>query len=154
MDKATDRPLPKWLRPPAGKILNKWGRQFWKDTAGDLYRSGLLKPNDLASFTLLCQSYGLAMESAVKISEDGLFRQDENNVTRKHPSHQVWRDSAATFGRLSDKFALNPKARQAMKVEGSDYDEFDAFLAQRYGGLDPQLARILLTDDAGREEER
>ena len=143
VDKDT-RPLPDWLRPPAGKVLNRWGRRFWKDIAGDLYRANLLKSNDIATFTMLCQSYGLAMEAAVKIAEEGLFRQDENNVTRKHPSHQVWRDSTATFNRIADKFALNPKSRQAMKVDTSDADEFDLFLARRPGsGMPSSIERLL-----------
>ena len=114
---AKDDNLPRYLRPPAGKILNRWGRQFWKDNAASLYRSGLLKETDVASFTMICQAYGLAMESAAMIAEEGLFRQDENNVTRKHPATQVHRDSVAMFNRLADKFALNPRARQAMKIE-------------------------------------
>ena len=123
-----DDNLPRYLRPPAGKILNRWGRQFWKDNAGDLYRADLLKETDIASFIMLCQAYGLAMESATKIGEEGLFRQDENNITRKHPATQVHRDSVAMFNRLADKFALNPKARQTMKIASDEDDIFTAYL--------------------------
>jgi P27 family predicted phage terminase small subunit len=143
---ANDDNLPRYLRPPAGKLLNRWGRQFWKDNAGDLYRAELLKETDVASFIMLCQAFGLAMESATKIGEEGLFRQDENNITRKHPATQVHRDSVAMFNRLADKFALNPRARQTMKIGDGDgvtlhdllFSKAEEITVARYNGFDAE----------------
>ena len=140
---AKDEELPRHLKPPAGKVLNRWGRTFWKANAGDLNQAGLLEETDVASFIMLCQAYGLAMESAVKIAEEGLFRQDENNITRKHPATQVHRDAVTMFNRLADKFALNPKARQAMKVETGDADPFVEYLRRRPGRQNGGLTGLL-----------
>lgn len=122
---------PGWLRPPAE--LNDYGRRFWKSHARRLFDAGRLAEDDVPLFVLLAISYGQALEAQAKIEAEGLFRQDENGVTRRHPAVQVQRDASAAFSRIGQHFGLSPRVRRVDKIMDGDGagDELDKFLERK-----------------------
>lgn len=121
---------PRWLRTPSE--LNEYGKRFWKAHAARLHRAERLKEDDVPLFLLLAQAYGMALESQQKILDEGLFRQDENSVTRRHPAVQVHRDAVAMYGKIAERFGLSPLVRFQKKILDDTVDEFEAFLRRRH----------------------
>lgn len=117
------------IKPPA--ILGRHGKKYWREVAPILIEYKLLTAGDLGAFTNLCVAWDLAMEALATIKAEGLFRQDENNVTRKHPAHQVWRDSLAQYLRLCGEFGLTPAARESLHLELEEEDPYEQYLKRR-----------------------
>ena len=109
-------------------VLGRHGRKFWRDHAGQLVDLGILTSADGGAFLALCQSYELMLEAWAKVQAEGVFRQDENNVTRKHPGIQVWRDALTSFLKLAAQFGLTPVAREGLNIEAPAVDEYEVFL--------------------------
>jgi P27 family predicted phage terminase small subunit len=121
--------LPRWLRAP--KELNEYGMTFWRAHARRLYEADRFKEDDTPLFVMLAQAYGMVLESQAKILKEGLFRQDENDVTRKHPATQVHRDAVAMYNKLAPQFGMSPLIRRREKIVDQTTDEFERFLARR-----------------------
>lgn len=121
--------LPRWLRAP--KELNEYGIAFWRAHARRLYEAERFKEDDAPLFVMLAQAYGMVLEAQAKILSEGLFRQDENDVTRKHPATQVHRDAVAMYNKLAPQFGMSPLIRRREKMVEETVDEFEVFLRRR-----------------------
>ncbi len=85
---------------------------------------------DSPAFLSAAEHYEFAALAWEKIQAEGLFREDENHVTRRHPAAQVHRDSWAAVVKILSLFGMTPAARKFDSI-GSEMDEFDQFLARR-----------------------
>ena len=128
-DHAPSFPVVTAIKPPA--ILGRHGKKYWRDVAPILIEYKLLTVGDLGAFTNLCVAWEMAMEALQTIKDEGLFRQDENNVTRKHPAHQIWRDSLSQYMKLAREFGLTPAAREALQLEPVEEDPYEQYLKKR-----------------------
>ena len=115
-------------RPPG--TLGKHGRQFWRDWSPAANRLGASEA-DAAAFLAAAEHYEFAMLAWDTIKTEGLFRLDENGVTRRHPAAQVHRDSWAAVVKTLGLFGLTPASRKFQPV-GEQLDEFDRFLLKRH----------------------
>ena len=102
------------LRTPPG--LPKEAQKLWRQLAPWLKDAGLLSSGDVVGLMLTCVHAGVAIEAARMLREEGITRQDENNVTRKHPAYQLVRDGTAQFWKGSEKFGLSPADRNKIKL--------------------------------------
>ena len=117
-------------RTPAG--LSKHAARWWRRVVPRLIEMDVVDVDaDYGRLVLLAQAWGMAQESYDKIQEEGLFRQDENNVTRKHPAHQVWRDSSSVYNSLGKELGLTPLSRNRLGVKESGGDDELAQFLQR-----------------------
>ena len=117
-------------RTPSG--LGKYAARWWRKVVPRLVELGIVDlPADYGRLVVLAQAWGMSQEAYETIREEGLFRQDEKNVTRKHPAHQVWRDSANIYNSLGKELGLTPlsRTRLGIKDDGGD-DELIAFLTR------------------------
>src|SRR5262245_33828821 len=105
-------------RPPAG--LGDHGRAFWRKYAKLANALGVAQSIDAAAFLNCAQHYELAMLAWDQIRSDGLFRLDENGVTRRHPAAQVHRDSWAAVLKALKEFGMTPLAREAVTTAPPD----------------------------------
>lgn len=125
----TQKRLPRWLQAP--KELNSYGLYFWRAHARRLHEADRFKEEDAPLFVMLAQAYGMVLESQKKILDEGLFRQDENSVTRKHPATQVHRDAVAMYNKLAPQFGMSPLIRRREKMVDETLDEFELFIRRR-----------------------
>jgi P27 family predicted phage terminase small subunit len=113
--------------------MSKEAQRIWHKLTPQLHEMGVLAEIDAYTLALLCQHWAYALEAIRTIDAEGLFRQDENGVTRKHPAHQILRDSTNMIVRLGSEFGLTPSAREGLQVEMMEADPYETFLAKRTG---------------------
>jgi P27 family predicted phage terminase small subunit len=117
------------LRTPKG--LSKHAAAFWRRYAAELAALGLVTGPDLPAFTLMSASYGICLEALELIARDGLTREDELGIERKHPALQIFRDSALAYRQWATEFGLTPLARGRIDVSRTAPDpvsEFERYL--------------------------
>lgn len=105
-------------RPPAG--MGRHGRRLWRELYGELVGLGLLTTSDVASFSLLCFSYDVAVTTFQQATKEGFVVSDGRGQHRKHPALQISRDATATYQRLAREFALTPLAAARLGLEVAD----------------------------------
>jgi len=110
-------------RIPRGQMLHAEAKRFWRELAPEMIRVGLLTEIDVPAFLLLCEHYAVAIQAARTIAKDGLTRNDENGVARKHPLLQVLRDNSRAFRMYATEFGLVPSSRQRLKFEEPEPDD-------------------------------
>ncbi|MEZ4865340.1 MAG: phage terminase small subunit P27 family [Caldilineaceae bacterium] len=121
---------PATMRPPA--FLGKHGRQHWKDLFPLLVEHDLLTAGDLGAFVNLCAAYDMMIEALTALKSQGLTRLDENKVERKHPMHQIWRDSLTQYLKLADAFGLTPSAREGLHITTPALDPYEEYLRGKH----------------------
>ena len=117
------------LRTPKG--LSKHAAAFWRRYAADLAALGLVTGPDLPALQLMAMTWGIALDAAELVSRDGLTRLDENQVERKHPALQIFRDSALAYRQWATEFGMTPLARGRIDVSATSPDpvsEFERYL--------------------------
>ena len=118
--------------PRAPKGLSPSARTWWRKIVPRLIELDIVDVKaDYGRLVLLAQAWGLAQDAYKKMLDEGLFRKDEKGVTRKHPAHQVWRDSSAAYNSLGKELGLTPLSRSRLGVSDEGVDEFLAFLQRR-----------------------
>lgn len=115
-------------RPPAG--LGDHGRQFWRKYAKLANALGVAQSIDTAAFLNCAQHYELAMLAWDEIRREGLFRKDENGVTRRHPAAQVHRDSWAAVLKALKEFGMTPYSREAITTAPPDEPSIEDILTR------------------------
>ncbi len=119
--------------PRAPKGLSPSARRWWRKIVPRLIELDIVDVKaDYGRLVLLAQAWGMAQDAYKKMLDEGLFRKDEKGVTRKHPAHQVWRDSSAAYNSLGKELGLTPLSRNRLGVVNDDTtDELLAFLQRR-----------------------
>ena len=117
-------------RAPTG--LSKNAKYWWRRVVPRLVEMEVVDIQaDHGRLVLLAQAWGMAMDAYQTIMDEGLFRKDENKVTRKHPAHQVWRDSVSMYNSLGKELGLTPLSRNRLGVKpDAGADELIAFLTR------------------------
>lgn len=83
---------------------------------------------DGSALTLLCFHYGLAVDAAKTLKEEGTTTVDERGLTRKHPACQILRDNSQAFKQYMQEFGLSPSSRARLDVkEKKEPSEFLKF---------------------------
>lgn len=117
----TNEPKPKAGAPPMPrKRLSPEGQRLWKTLAPKLAELGLITEADGAAFEMLCVHYGVAVQAARQLREDGLTTTDEDGLIRKHPLLQVLRESSTAFRMYAEQFGLTPAARARLRLPAPD----------------------------------
>jgi len=118
--------------PRAPQHLGRHAARWWRKVVPRLVELGIVDVRaDYGRLVVLAQAWGMSQQAYQKIQDEGLFRQDENNVTRKHPAHQVWRDSANIYNSLGKELGLTPLSRSRLGVKDDDgNDELIQFLTR------------------------
>jgi len=114
-------------------MMTKEAQRIWHKLTPALAEMGVLTEIDAYTLALLCQHWAYALEAIRTIDAQGLFRDDENGVTRKHPAHQILRDSTMMVMKIGSEFGLTPSAREGLHVELEKEDPYESFLARRTG---------------------
>ena len=127
----TGAPHPTGAPTMPKNILGEHGRKFWREHSDKLVSLGILTQADGGAFLALCQAYELMVVAWLKAREEGVFRQDENNVTRRHPAIQVWRDAQAAFLRSCQAFGLTPVARESLRITTPELDDYESYVSKR-----------------------
>jgi P27 family predicted phage terminase small subunit len=119
--------------PRAPKGLSKSAQLWWRKLVPRLIELDVIDMKaDYGRLVLLAQAWGMSWDAYQTIQDEGMFRKDEKGVTRKHPAHQVWRDSAAAYNSLGKELGLTPLSRNRLGVVADDEnDELAAFLLRR-----------------------
>ena len=117
------------LRTPKG--LSKHAAAFWRRYAADLAALGLVTGPDLPAFTLMAASYGICLDALELIARDGLTREDELGIERRHPAIQILRDASLAYRQWATEFGMTPLARGRIDVSRTAPDpvsEFERYL--------------------------
>lgn len=90
--------------------------KFWHEHVEALAKTGIMTGADKGAFLLMSHHYDLALRAVANIHSDGLTRYDENNVERKNPNLQIFRDNSKLFLQYANQFGLTPSARSGLHV--------------------------------------
>ena len=100
--------------------LSKGAKKFWRAYAPQLIRLGVLTAVDVPAFILTAEHYAIAREARAITVTDGLCDKDANDLTRKHPLLQVWRDNATAYRMFASEFGLTPSSRSRLQVSAPE----------------------------------
>lgn len=95
-------------KAPPAQITPDTFRQEYSQALGD---AGILTAADQAAFTVMAQAWWLTARAARELEKHPMTRRDANNIERKSPWLQIWRDAAATFRAYAIEFGMTPSAR-------------------------------------------
>jgi len=89
---------------------------FWNAYAPTLADSGALTEQDALAFEELAVCYQLIVAARDGMLDGGVAEADRahGGMLKKSPYFQMWRDSMATFMRLSARFGILPSDRKAL----------------------------------------
>ena len=102
-------------RPPS--YLSDNGRKTWRKLYRELYSNDLLAAADMQAFEMLIGSYDIWRQASDAVAAHGVLVEDGRGGLRKNPALQVQRDSATTFTRIADRFAITPLMAQKIGLE-------------------------------------
>jgi len=124
-DRPLNNPTPeKVFRLPCPKWIHGHGRNLWRSQAPSLIEAGVLTRWDVPAFQALCVSYGLMMQAAQELTEEGLkVPAERGGSSKKHPAHTVFRANSETFRKFAELFGLAPLARQRLDIKVIDTKE-------------------------------
>ena len=103
-------------KKPRG-IFPDYALKNWDDIVDRLYQFGLIDKIDGPALIMMVGHLGVAIEALKKLRNEGITRQDENNVTRKNPAYQLFRDSSSSFRKYLSEFGLSPAAREDLGIQ-------------------------------------
>ena len=103
----------KWGNPPAGVLdspesLGENGRKLWEAYAQDLVDDGLLVPDTLVSFGILCDAYDSYWQAQELVAKQGLLIAGSRGQMKKNPAVQIREKSLAQFISLAGRFGIVP----------------------------------------------
>jgi len=152
--RGTIRPDRERAKPvsPKGKAtrpdkLPERARREWDRLAPQLHRLRLLTPADRGAFTLLCLSYGIALDAADALQIEGRVL-DVPQGKRRHPDVAAFMQAVQTYTRLAQQFGLTPASRQAL--QGFLAPPVDPETPASPTGTDGQSKSPVVTDRRGR----
>lgn len=91
--------------------------KLWDELAPELQQLGILTNIDTMAFRLMLHHYDLAIQAVNQVQREGLTRRDENNVERKNPALQIFRDNSAAYRRYAAEFGVTPSSRSRLDVQ-------------------------------------
>ena len=114
-----DEPKPEIVAPtmPYGFVgKNPDAAKFWRKHMEALEGLGVVSAADFGAWYLMCLHYQIALDAYELVRRDGLTRRDENNVERKHPALQIFRDNSKLVLQYANQFGLTPSGRASLSV--------------------------------------
>lgn len=130
LNTAEPRPSGKARKPRGLAKFNPCVAKRWDEIAPALEALGLLTDLDAAAFRMMLQHYQFALEAASEVREEGLTRQDENGVQRKHPMLQIFRDNSTAFRAYAEQFGMTPSSRSRLSPQAPKQMALGDVLAQ------------------------
>ena len=100
--------------PPAGVLdpppdeLGEYGKKLWMEYAEDLKNEGLLTPNSIIGFTILCSAWENYWQAQELIAEQGLLIDGSRGQKKKNPAVQIREKALAQFTVLAGRFGIVP----------------------------------------------
>jgi len=107
-------------RVPYGQLAHEAAKDFWRRVVPELIELGLVTAIDVPAVLLMCEHYAIAMEAARVVARDGVSREDEHGVARKHPMLQILRDNSKVFRLYAEQFGMTTAARQRLEFEAPE----------------------------------
>jgi len=116
--------------PRAPKGLSKSAQLWWRKVVPRLIELDVIDVSaDYGRLVLLAQAWGMAQDAYKTLIREGILRKDDRGITRKHPAHQIWRDSSAAYNSLGKELGITPLSRKRLGVRDDEgLDELAAFL--------------------------
>jgi P27 family predicted phage terminase small subunit len=99
---------PAWLDPEA--------KRFWKQTAPELERLGLLTALDRGSFAVLCSAWADVVAASAMLQKEGFTYQTKRGTLLAHPANRILHRAMQSFLESARQFGMTPAGRQRIKV--------------------------------------
>lgn len=105
--------------------LGKEAKKFYRTYSTMLEEQGALTELDAASFLSMAVAYGVMIEAAKVLAQEGVSApgsgRDRDSV-KKHPAFQIYRDSEATFRAIATSFGLTPMSRGKLALPEPEWN--------------------------------
>lgn len=95
-----------------------------------LTEAGIVTDADLPALKIMSQAYWIAEKAARHLEGAPFTRDDENNIERKSPWLQIWRDAATTFRAYASEFGMTPVARARVTPQAGKRQTLAEILAE------------------------
>ena len=102
---------------PANLNLTEHGESVWNELSADLITAGILKKTDLQGFAVYCNAFGLYMEMAKFIQDNGVTYLTEKLEPKKRPEVSIMNDAIKTVITYQGRFGLTPVDRERIHIE-------------------------------------
>lgn len=97
-------------------VLWEDAKKFWRDNSDFLHGAGLLTKVDGAAFSLMAQSYAIAMAAAKQLEEEGLTVESSRGDDKKNPVATIFSQNASLFRQWANEFGMTPSARAGIEM--------------------------------------
>jgi P27 family predicted phage terminase small subunit len=126
------KPIVNQIDPPAW--LNDHGVVTWRRLFPVLKNINLITEADIESFTMLCQSYGVWVESEIALKNgrtDTYTNKGNNENEVEHPLSKIAQKAFERYKSLCTEFGLTPASRSRIQVTGQEEaDEMEQLLSR------------------------
>jgi len=99
------------IAPPA--FLNKDAKEFWKEYAPILVKSGRLTPLDVPIFTCFCDQMSLIKKCQESITKRGLVTTNGYGTKQTAPEVRMLNQATEMMLRCAKELGMTPKSRGA-----------------------------------------
>lgn len=104
------------LRAP--RLLSPQARRLWRDLAPVLADAGLLTVADLPALTALCLHFGMLVDAAARVKEEGAIVKNVMGELRRHPATSLIDSNSRALKAYLTEFGLSPSSRVRIKGAG------------------------------------
>ena len=109
-------PRPAVVSPQPPAYAGREIKGFYKRNAQMLADLGVMTTADVDAFELMATHFGIAIDAAKRIRKEGLTREDDDGIERKHPLLQVLRDNSTAFRAYAVEFGMTPSSRSRVHL--------------------------------------
>ena len=95
-------------------------KKYWRKTAQEMHRLGLLTELDVVGYAIICQLYTYILESAEVIESEGTVYQSETGFLRPRPEIKLMLDLVKQYLDFGREYGLTPVSRSGISIEPPD----------------------------------
>ncbi len=115
-----NEPRPKNKRPLCPRWLSPKAKKYWRKTAPEMHRLGLLAELDVVGYAIICQLYAHILECTEVIGAEGTVYQTETGFLRPRPEIKLVQDLMKQYLDFGREYGLTPASRSRISVEPPD----------------------------------
>lgn len=111
-----DEPVPPKGMPKMPAWLSSAAKKFWKGSAKEFYKAGLLTKFDVVAFAAMCEQLGTIEQCNKMLAEHGMTMIGQSGFPVKHPAVSIKREYVALLRSFASEFGLTPSSRSRVKI--------------------------------------
>lgn len=109
--------------PEPPEWMGKYGKEYWAEHAGHLFRMGMLTVLDVSEFSRLCSAYHYMREAQDDIDKNGIIMLDEKGKPFRNPATMVQNQMNGIVNSLTCRFGLSPSDRTRIANHSKEEDK-------------------------------